>query len=95
MLLYCDMLFEVTTIRLWHVGVCVQRISRAMLDKAARPHKLSRSGYGVLGMVAKRFRSAFDDRSCCIEQRWCSIWSCGPGVMCPAFMGAGVHSENV
>jgi hypothetical protein len=74
------MLFEVTTIRLWHAGVCVQRISRVKLDEAARPHELSRSGYGVLGIVATRFGSAVNNWSCSIEQCWRSIWSYGPGV---------------
>lgn len=93
-LLYCDMLFEVTTIRLWHAGVCVQRISRATLGEAARPHKLSRSGHGVLGMVATRFGSAVNDWSCCIEQCWRPTWSCTHGDVCPA-LGASVHSGVV
>lgn len=32
-----------------------------MLDEAARPHGLSRSGYGVLGIVARTFESALED----------------------------------
>lgn len=38
-----------------------QRVGSATLDEAARPLGLSRSGYGVLGIVARIFESALED----------------------------------
>jgi hypothetical protein len=41
---------------------------KRMLDEAARPVWLSRGGYEILGMVAKNFESALDDRHGCEYQ---------------------------
>ena len=47
---------------------CFWRLRGALLDEAARPFELSRSGYGVLGMVAKATESVFDDLYRCRDK---------------------------
>lgn len=39
----------------------IQRVGSATLGEAAHPLGLSRSGYGVLGIVARTFESAIED----------------------------------
>ena len=55
---YCDiMLVQAIKRQSIHKPTIAPAGTGAVLDKAARPVNLSRSGYGVLGIVARRLES--------------------------------------